>query len=325
MIASPAAQYCYRCCKWCSTLDDWKEHCEWHLQNLSTRCEIYTYRHTLLAPGICPFCVGGCEFAPAKRFYQWTSSIRLWQHVDVHLKWVSWPMSCPHPLCKVTIGDRELFDYHLVDTHGKHSSAKETLKRKREKAMSRVCREKKRLDTSMRSCRGEDVFLNNYTARKMDDAFADAVRSMTDKFEGPTDPPHTPPSLAMKTRSNSCPPISGTHSALALRKPDIVQHTQSATLTSATSSESPTSQATTISYCGVEYEVNNGSKSSETQTSSAISSESPPAQATTIPYCGVDYAFNDGLEDSELDPSGCEDNYNAIDDVPFDDFLQFGV
>ena len=207
--ASQWVQFCYRCSEWFTSPDDWGKHCEWHLDNLSMRCEIYTWRYTLLVPGICPFCVGCCEIAPEERFHQWTSSASLWRHVNGHLEGVSWPMHCPHPQCKLEIGDRELFGHHLVDMHGKTFLAKETSKRKREEkdegtedleAMPGLHRKQKSLKVQMKTRPGENAFRNDNSATNLDDAFAVAIRSMTVKSKVSAISPKIPPSLAMTAR-----------------------------------------------------------------------------------------------------------------------------
>ena len=270
LSASPSASFCYRCCKWFPTTYDWSKHCEWHLGKLVTRCEVYTYRNTLLIPGICLFCIGCEQLPPAERFHQWISSAALWRHVNKHLRKVSWPRSCPHPLCNLEIGDRELFNHHLVDTHGKASLSMDTLKRKRREqdegtedneATSDVDQVRKRPKLGKKRNRpGESIFRN---VRSIDDAFIDIVRSTTLKSEASVRSPITPRSLARTLRSSSCPPT-GTHSAvipveLAISK-DAEVEIQGSSAAAASSSASP---ATTPSYCGVDYAIDNSLEGGE--------------------------------------------------------------
>ena len=133
LLESPSAEFYYRCAQWFRTFKDWEQHCEWHIRNLDSRCEIFTYRYTLIVPGTCPFCVGRCETGSAQRFHQWLSSEELWKHVGKHLSGASWPMSCPNPLCSFEIGKQELFYNHMIDEHGKTK-----LERKRKYRMRRT-------------------------------------------------------------------------------------------------------------------------------------------------------------------------------------------
>ena len=201
LLKTPSAKFCYRCVQWFQTFEDWKKHCEWHLCHLDTRCEVFTYRHTLIIPGTCPFCIGCCEIAPASRFHQWLSSKQLWDHVCQHLEDASWPMICPHPLCRFEIHDREWFSHHMVDKHGKTFLGKTTLKRKhedeedkeKEKGTEKEKKErpiefceqiipigkqkaklKRRITKSRKRYAGESVFLLEHSNTKVEDALADA-------------------------------------------------------------------------------------------------------------------------------------------------------
>jgi len=115
--------YCHWCFTWVVGAKEWKEHCQIHIDSLGTkRCGLITYCHTLVRPGHCPFCLGGfCSGSSAKlaerRLQSWCRDLALWQHVDAHLEDVRWPLTCPHPLCDVSLVDGEDLRFHFIDDH----------------------------------------------------------------------------------------------------------------------------------------------------------------------------------------------------------------
>jgi len=82
----PFAEYCYACCKWSCSEDDWSNHCKWHLENLTMRCGLLTFRYTLAIAGYCPYCVGDESLSPSQRMQQWMTKSTLLNHIDKHLE-----------------------------------------------------------------------------------------------------------------------------------------------------------------------------------------------------------------------------------------------
>lgn len=64
-------------------LSQWRDHCSFHLQSWKTQhCEVIIYRHTVVRPGYCPFCVWDQDLDPADRLHSWLTSGNLRQHVE---------------------------------------------------------------------------------------------------------------------------------------------------------------------------------------------------------------------------------------------------
>jgi hypothetical protein len=111
--------YCHYCFEWVLSEEGWEEHCQRHLEALtSKRCGTITYSYTLIRPGYCPFCLGNEASLAAQRLESWSRDHKLWQHVNDHARERSWPIACPHPLCDVSLGDDTSLQFHLIDNHG---------------------------------------------------------------------------------------------------------------------------------------------------------------------------------------------------------------
>lgn len=121
-MKGPFVQFCYLCAELISDEEPWNEHCQHHLDNLQPRCGILTFRYTMVAAGLCPFCLGDDEKAPAERFKQWMTRATLMNHIDNHLKLYQSEevLQCPHPLCRTkeykgVVGlRRHFFDVHSI-------------------------------------------------------------------------------------------------------------------------------------------------------------------------------------------------------------------
>lgn len=109
-------QYCYECFKFYS-VNEWENHCCVHLANISRRCEMVTYCHTLIRPGYCPFCLGDQNQESSKRMRYWKRSNELRAHIEEHLKTLQ-EYSCTHPMCQEQFQDEMGLRYHLADIHG---------------------------------------------------------------------------------------------------------------------------------------------------------------------------------------------------------------
>ncbi|KAB8230823.1 uncharacterized protein BDW43DRAFT_313631 [Aspergillus alliaceus] len=96
-------EWCNICCEWFSTEDDWQKHCRFHLDHLQPRCGLLTSRHTLVYPGLYPYCLGDSEKQPPERFKQWRVKSTLINHInEMHLsgKEEDEPLQCPRPCCE---------------------------------------------------------------------------------------------------------------------------------------------------------------------------------------------------------------------------------
>jgi hypothetical protein len=62
----PFAEYCYACCEWSCSEDDWDNHCKSHLEKLELRCGLLSFRYTLVVAGYCPFCLGNEDLSPSQ-------------------------------------------------------------------------------------------------------------------------------------------------------------------------------------------------------------------------------------------------------------------
>src|SRR5947209_6873434 len=112
--------YCYVCFDWVVG-GAWKPHCQAHLDaRRSTRCGSVTYRHTLLRPAYCPFCVNRTSLPASERLKPWSRDHKLWIHLnEEHLTDCKWPLVCPYedPLCEASYEDAASFQFHLMDVH----------------------------------------------------------------------------------------------------------------------------------------------------------------------------------------------------------------
>jgi hypothetical protein len=94
-------------------------HCKQHLTSITShRCDITTYRHTVLRPGYCLFCLNNSKLSASSRMHQWTRSNKLWNHIETHIHEHAWPSICPHTLCDIQLDTAASFRYHLSDIHG---------------------------------------------------------------------------------------------------------------------------------------------------------------------------------------------------------------
>ncbi|KAL4746587.1 hypothetical protein BDW72DRAFT_197529 [Aspergillus terricola var. indicus] len=115
---STQLKYCYECFDF-FTASEWEEHCNNHLQcDISRRCEIITYCHTLIRPGYCPLCLGCNRLAPSQRMNAWKRSNELRAHVNEDIKQMSGNHFCSHPVCNIKFESEMQLRYHLSDIHG---------------------------------------------------------------------------------------------------------------------------------------------------------------------------------------------------------------
>lgn len=111
-------KYCYACFDW-YVEEEWYEHCQMHLKSIpSKRCGQITYCGTLVRPAYCPFCLNEEHLAAPQRWRHWIREEQLRLHLQSHLRTVSWPLQCPHPLCCNFLENETCFHYHMADVHG---------------------------------------------------------------------------------------------------------------------------------------------------------------------------------------------------------------
>lgn len=127
-------QFCYLCAKFSYSEQYWDKHCQFHLANLQPRCGILTFRYTLVAAGLCPFCLGDETKSPSGRFNQWLNKSTLLNHIDMHMKrcqpgtWIQ----CPHPCCRNKLYDSVAgLQRHFFDVHSLSESRSNCVSRKR--------------------------------------------------------------------------------------------------------------------------------------------------------------------------------------------------
>jgi hypothetical protein len=94
-------------------------HCKQHLTSITSyRCDITTYRYTVLHPGYCLFCLNNSKLSASSRMHQWTRSNKLWNHIETHIHEHAWPSICSHTLYDIQLDTAASFCYHLSDIHG---------------------------------------------------------------------------------------------------------------------------------------------------------------------------------------------------------------
>lgn len=48
-------------------------------------CGVQTYCHTVISPGICPFCLSNGQMSASRRLRAWTRNYLFMEHVDSHI------------------------------------------------------------------------------------------------------------------------------------------------------------------------------------------------------------------------------------------------
>ncbi|CAG8416255.1 unnamed protein product [Penicillium salamii] len=116
-------EFCYLCAEMVDGEEEWKKHCQIHIENLTPRCGMLRYRNTLISPGLCPFCLSDGTKEYDARFRQWRDKSTLLNHIDEHLRLLK-PLdlvSCPHPCCEnreykgTAALQRHFFDAHSLE------------------------------------------------------------------------------------------------------------------------------------------------------------------------------------------------------------------
>lgn len=97
----------------------WRDHCSSHLQSWKTEhCEVIVYRHTVIRPGYCPFCLWDMDLDAEDRLYQWSKSGNLKQHIEErHMLGDQEPGAKPMCGCGQAFANERGLRHHLHDTH----------------------------------------------------------------------------------------------------------------------------------------------------------------------------------------------------------------
>lgn len=115
-------KYCYECFTWCHE-NEWNQHCEEHMPSMtSLHCEVIVYRHTIVRPGYCPWCMWDDRLKAGDRMRPWLQSNKLKDHIHLHIQKMQWPAPCLHHSCEHLLDNEQACCCHLHDMHGFHNS-----------------------------------------------------------------------------------------------------------------------------------------------------------------------------------------------------------
>ncbi|KAJ5268057.1 hypothetical protein N7524_006097 [Penicillium chrysogenum] len=118
-ISESEIRFCYECMDWCLS-SQWRDHCDTHLQSWKAQhCEVIIYRHTVIRPGYCPFCLWDPDLSAEKRLRYWLRSDNLREHIEgQHLAKIG---HCQTKLicgCSQSFHNERDLRLHLHDAHG---------------------------------------------------------------------------------------------------------------------------------------------------------------------------------------------------------------
>lgn len=118
-VSESEMRFCYECMKWFLS-GQWRDHCTSHLQSWRTQhCEVIIYRHTVIRPGYCPFCLPKTDLLPEDRLQYWLRTDNLKRHIEEeHLPEIQWPTTKPICGCTQTFENDHGLRHHLHDIHG---------------------------------------------------------------------------------------------------------------------------------------------------------------------------------------------------------------
>lgn len=114
-----AAEYCFECAEYFLSAQDWEAHCERHLSDLDLFCGFITRRNVYLFARRCPFCLGNDQLAASERCRDFTERTTFYKHLKEHLDdpVLTWPLRCPHPLCRIDLSSRDSCEAHFNTSH----------------------------------------------------------------------------------------------------------------------------------------------------------------------------------------------------------------
>ncbi|CAG7932841.1 unnamed protein product [Penicillium olsonii] len=118
-IPESEVRFCYECMEWCTSVQ-WRDHCDTHLQSWKAQhCEVIIYRHTVIRPGYCPFCLWDPNLFAEERLRYWLRSDNLREHIEgQHLAKIRLGPTKPICGCSQSFSDERDLRNHLHDTHG---------------------------------------------------------------------------------------------------------------------------------------------------------------------------------------------------------------
>ncbi|KAF7618041.1 hypothetical protein AFLA_006947 [Aspergillus flavus NRRL3357] len=118
-VPNSRLHFCYECMEW-FLKRQWPDHCTAHLQSWQTQhCEAVKYRHTVIRPTYCPFCLWNFQNPAEERLQYWTRSGNLRQHIETkHMPEISWPVMTSICECSQTFDNERELCHHLHDVHG---------------------------------------------------------------------------------------------------------------------------------------------------------------------------------------------------------------
>ncbi|KAJ6171572.1 hypothetical protein N7470_000639 [Penicillium chermesinum] len=139
-VSESELKFCYECMKWFQ-LTHWRDHCSSHLQSWGTRhCEVISYRHTVIRPGYCPFCLWNKDLVAEDRLHYWLTSGNLRQHIEEqHMNGDQTPGTKSICGCGQIFDEERRLRYHLHDIHGLNKAIwLEPTRRKKRKNASKT-------------------------------------------------------------------------------------------------------------------------------------------------------------------------------------------
>ncbi|KAJ5829188.1 uncharacterized protein N7525_007441 [Penicillium rubens] len=118
-ISESEMRFCYECMDWCLS-SQWRDHCDTHLQSWKAQhCEVIIYRHTVIRPGYCPFCLWDPDLSAEKRLRYWLRSDNLREHIEgQHLAKIGHCQTKPICGCSQSFHNERDLRLHLHDAHG---------------------------------------------------------------------------------------------------------------------------------------------------------------------------------------------------------------
>lgn len=118
-ISESRMRFCYECMEWFSS-SQWRCHLEGHLQSWQIQhCEVVIYRHTIIRPGYCPFCLWNLDLPAEDRLQYWLRSDNLREHIEgQHMAEIQRSSKNPMCGCSRTFDNERELRHHLHDMHG---------------------------------------------------------------------------------------------------------------------------------------------------------------------------------------------------------------
>ncbi|KAJ5839490.1 uncharacterized protein N7525_004678 [Penicillium rubens] len=120
-ISESEMRFCYECMEWFLS-SQWRKHCDAHLQSWQIQhCEVIIYRHTVIRPGYCPFCLWdlNLNLSAETRLRSWLRSDNLREHIEgQHMAEIQRFKKKPICGCSQIFNNERDLRNHLHDAHG---------------------------------------------------------------------------------------------------------------------------------------------------------------------------------------------------------------